>query len=291
MSPPSPRGIVALATCARLPDLWTDDQVLLERLRTCGLEVETPVWNDPAADWSAYSLVVVRSTWDYWHRRDEYIAWAHHVAAVSTLLNPADVIEWNTHKGYLRDLAGAGVPTAATAWLDAGASVDLAALMADRGWSDVVVKPAVSAGAEDTLRLADVGLVALQALADRVLTDRDVMVQPYLSAVETSGERSLLFIDRVLTHAVRRPPYLIAGRFADSAIVAAAEGERALAGQVLDAIPHDLLYARVDMVPDEDGSLVLMEVELVEPQLFFALSPAATQQMCAAIEARIRGSE
>ncbi len=287
MPPPNPPGTVALATCASLPDLWTDDQLLLASLRANGVATATPVWDDPAVDWASYALVVVRSTWDYWHRRDDYVTWARHVESVSTLLNPAEAIEWNTHKGYLRDLEAAGVPIVPTVWLSAGSAVELTELLDERGWSDVVVKPAVSAGAEDTLRLADVGMGVLQSLADRVLADRDLMVQPYLPAVETHGERSLLYVDRELTHAVRRPPYLTAGVWADSVLAEPADDERALAVQVLDAIPHELLYARVDMVPDGAGSLVLMEVELVEPQMFFALSATATQRMCASIVARV----
>lgn len=283
---PSAARPVALATCAALPDLWTDDQVLRSALVDRGTQVATPVWDDPAVDWAAYSIVVVRSTWDYWHRRTEYVGWARHVEAVSTLLNPAAVIEWNTHKGYLRDLEAAGVPIVPTTWLGAGSSVDLGALLAEKGWTDAVVKPAVSAGAEDTARLGDVGLPELQALAERVLTERDLMVQPYLTSVETSGERSLIYVEQELTHAVRRPPYLSAGRFADSVPAAPADDEQLLAQRVLDAIPHDLLYARVDMARGDDDVLMLMEVELVEPQLFFALSPTGSQRMCAAIEAR-----
>lgn len=281
-------SVVALATCAQLPELWTDDQVLLAALREMGAEVESPVWDSPRADWSAYDLVVIRSTWDYWHRRSEYLEWTRAVAAASRLCNPPDVVEWNTHKGYLRDLAAAGVPVVPTAWFTAGTRVDLSAVQAQRGWSDIVVKPAVSAGAEDTLRLADVGAVALQELADRVSPTRDVMVQPYVEAVDTTGERSLLYINGELAHAVRRPPYLSAGLFADSELTEPAADEAAVAERVLRAVPGQgpLLYARVDLVRDAEGDPMLMEVELVEPQLFFALSPGTTERMAHAVLSR-----
>ncbi len=280
---------VALATCTRLPDLWTDDQPVAALLRDRGLDVATPAWDDPGVDWSGFDLVVIRSTWDYWHRRPAYVAWARHLADVSVLLNPAPVVDWNTHKGYLRELADAGVPVVPTAWLDAGSTANIAALMRDRGWTDVVVKPAVSAAAEDTLRSGTAGMSAVQELADRVLPTRDVMVQPYQSAVESTGERSMLFVDGELTHAVRRPPYLTTGIGAESVRAEPADDEVAVAEQVLAAVPGgaaQLLYARVDMVRDDEGAPRLMEVELVEPCLFFALSDVATQRMASAIEAR-----
>jgi glutathione synthase/RimK-type ligase-like ATP-grasp enzyme len=288
--PTSARPRVALATCARLPDLWTDDQVLAAELRRRDLvEVATPAWDDEAADWGGFDLVVIRNTWDYWHRRDQYVAWADRVAAASTLLNPAPVVRWNTHKGYLRELEAAGVPVVPTAWLAAGGTGDIATLMAERGWADAVVKPAVSAAADDTARTSTVGVVEAQLLVDRVLARRDVMVQPYVEAVDTTGERSLLYVDGALTHAVRRPPYLSTGIEADSVAAEPAPDEIEVAEQVLDAVPGgagQLLYARVDLIRDAAGAPMLMEVELVEPQLFFALSADATLRMANAIEAR-----
>ncbi|HVF20039.1 MAG TPA: hypothetical protein VNA14_07345 [Mycobacteriales bacterium] len=288
MAPLSAPVSVALASCDRLPDLWDDDQVLAAELRRRGLDLSSPAWDDLSVDWAGFDLVVIRNTWDYWHRREEFVAWAHAVDAATTLLNPPDVVGWNTHKGYLRELATAGVPVVPTAWLAAGSHADVAGLIAERGWVDVVVKPAVSAAADDTLRLRTAGVDDVQRLVDRVLPSRDVMIQPYVDAVDTTGERSLLYIAGELTHAVRRPPYLSAGIDADSTPADAADDEIAVAEQVLDAVPGGrdrLLYARVDLIRDGDGAPMLMEVELVEPQLFFRLSEPATQRMATAIEA------
>ena len=135
---------IALVTCSTLPDLDPDDQRLLGPLRARGAEPVPAVWDDPSVDWSAFDLAVIRNTWDYTARRDEFVAWAR---SVPRLANPAPVIEWNTDKRYLADLAAAGLPVVPTAWL-ADASDDLP----ESGTH--VLKPAVGAGSVDAARFS-----------------------------------------------------------------------------------------------------------------------------------------
>ncbi len=113
---------IALATCAELPELDPDEQLLLEPLRALGIDAQPAVWDDAAIDWTAFDLVVIRSTWDYTARRDEFLAWA---GSVPRIVNPAPVLAWNTDKHYLNDLAKGGVPVVPTVWLDPGRAVDL----------------------------------------------------------------------------------------------------------------------------------------------------------------------
>ncbi|MDL2335376.1 MAG: hypothetical protein QFC55_05035, partial [Chloroflexota bacterium] len=105
---------IALATCAALPDLDPDEQLLLEPLRALGVEARAAVWDDATVDWAAFDLVVIRSTWEYASRRDEFVAWTR---SVPRIVNPANVVAWNTDKHYLRDLAAAGVPVVPTDWI------------------------------------------------------------------------------------------------------------------------------------------------------------------------------
>ena len=140
---------VALATCAEWPELWLDDHPLVAALRARGVAGVPCIWDDPDVDWAGFPLVAVRSTWDYTTQRAAFLAWAERVAAVTTLANPLPVLRWNSHKGYLRDLAAAGVPVVPTVW--ASEVIDLAAVLDERGWSRAVVKPAVSAGGRDTV--------------------------------------------------------------------------------------------------------------------------------------------
>jgi hypothetical protein len=224
-----------------------------------GIEGTPVVWDDPRVDWSSFDAAVVRSTWDYIERRDEFVAWAHRVGAATRLFNPASVLEWNTDKTYLRDL---GVPTVPIHWATPG--VDLP------DWPEYVVKPAISAGARDTVRTAD--RAAAEAHAARLLgAGRAAMVQPYIESVEHEGELSLVYFGGQFSHAVRRHPMLSGTdpAAADRVTLRDPDDDQfALAEGVLGKVSADLLYARVDLVRMPDGEPVLMEVELTEPYLY-----------------------
>jgi glutathione synthase/RimK-type ligase-like ATP-grasp enzyme len=266
---------IALATNAEFADLFFDDEPLRNALLARGADVAPAVWDDPAQDWASYDLVVLRSVWDYVERRDEFVAWAH---AVPRLANSARLVEWNTDKTYLRGLAEAGVPVVPTAWVTGSASLDV--LLRERGWPRAVVKPAVSAGARDTM-LSNGADPAAQALLDRLAANGTAMVQPYLPSVEDYGERSLLFMGGRLTHAVRRNPALSTDGFTryDARLVDVAPEELAVARAVLAALDETPLYARVDLARDEAGAPLLMELEVTEPQLFLRFSEPAAQAL------------
>jgi hypothetical protein len=294
---------IALATAAGFPDLDEDGAVLFAALGSRGLEGRPVVWTDPRADYSSYDLVVVRCTWDYHQRRDEFLAWAERVAATTALANAAPVLAWNTHKTYLHSLAEAGLPVVETAWLEPG---DAFAPPAD---GEYVVKPAVSAGSKDTNRYVagahdDLAVAHASAL---LAGGRTVMVQPYLHEVDTYGETALLFFNGELSHAIRKGPLLepamapVEGAYKEEAVEvwAPSVAELAVAERVLDAVARagagagrdDLLYARVDLVRGADGSPLLLELELTEPSMFLvhdgADGAAAAARFADAIAARV----
>jgi hypothetical protein len=276
----SPR--TALATAAEFPALDEDGPALLAALANQGVDAEPAVWSDGGVDWSAYDLVVVRSTWDYHLRRDEFLAWASSVARDTRLLNPVDVLAWNTDKTYLRTLHEAGLPVVPTQWLSPG---DTFAVPDFDGSGEYVVKPAVSAGSKDTNRYRCGEHDDLAAVHARELLDagRTVMVQPYLDAVDTAGETALLYFSDTFSHAIRKGPLLtaamepMAGAYKEETIGVRvpSAAERHTAEQVLDVLAdvapaarNDLLYSRVDLVPGPDGAPVLLELELTEPSMF-----------------------
>ncbi|MEU2614071.1 hypothetical protein ABZ570_21175 [Micromonospora sp. NPDC007271] len=284
---------VALVTCTALPDLDPDDRLVLTPLVARGVAVEAAIWDDPAVDWSGYDLVVLRSPWDYALRRDEFVAWAQ---KVPRLVNPADVVAWNTDKRYLAELSAAGVPTVPTVWVEPGESW----VPADSG--EYVIKPAVSAGSQDTGRydLADPAHRELATAHVRRLTDagRVAMIQPYLSAVDTSGETALLFLagpdGLAFSHAIRKGPMLtgpdlgVAELYKEEQIDprTARPEQLTVAQRTLAAVPGGpdrLLYARVDLIPGPDGAPVLVELELTEPSLFIGYADAAPDRLAAAI--------
>lgn len=291
------RSRVALVTCAELPDLDPDDRLVVPALAALGVRARPAVWDDPDVDWSRYDLAVLRSTWDYPGRRDEFVAWA---GRVPSLANPADVVAWNTDKRYLADLARAGAPVVPTTWAP---PADLSAAA-----GVVVIKPAVGAGSKDTGRydLADPDHRRLaEAHLDRLrAAGRVAMIQPYLSAVDDAGETALLFLrdpttgDLAYSHAVRKGPMLTgpdhgtAGLYLPEEISprTPAAAELSAARTVLGALPFGtrrLLYARVDLIPGPDGDPLLVELELAEPSLFLGHAEGAAARFAAAVTATL----
>jgi glutathione synthase/RimK-type ligase-like ATP-grasp enzyme len=283
---PRPMPDVFLATSADYRDLMDDDRLLVDALSDRGLKAVPAVWNDPGVDWGAAGTVVLRSVFDYIADRDAFLTWTERVEAETTLHNPARLVRWNSHKGYLRELETAGVPIVPTVWVAAGREVDLGSLLSERGWSDAVVKPTVGNGARGALRVTDSDG---QSHLDQLLSARDVMIQPYLPATEDPGERALIHIGGRFSHAIRKDQ-MLAGRpfsFDRTPSTSPDPRELKLASTILNAIPESpLLYARVDTLIDGDV-VRLMELEVIEPVLFFSKAPGSAERMSAEIAARI----
>jgi hypothetical protein len=289
---------IALATCTAYPALAEDDRLVIAPLAARGVVAEPAVWDDPSIDWSAYDVVVVRSTWDYVERHAEFLDWA---ARVPRLVNPADVLAWNTDKTYLRELAAAGVPVIDTAWLDTSNEHEVESALSADGRH--VVKPSVSASARDTrwyeLSAHDARAEALEHVRRIVSRGGTAMIQPYVDAVDVHGETAMLYVGGALSHAVRRSAVLVgpdgtAGN--DSVGTVALTTPRAVdlevAAAALDAVPggpERLLYARVDLVDDADGEPRVLEVELTEPSLFLRCDDRAPDRFAQAIASRSAG--
>lgn len=264
------RPTVTFVTCADLPDAAGEREPITAAMRRRGLECRWEIWDDDAVDWSKTPLVMVRTTWDYSRRRPEFLAWAERVEAVARLVNRASVLAWNTHKGYLAELEGAGVACVPT-WIGrAGDPVDPSITRAGR----VIVKPAVGAGG--------IGLAVRSADAvwDGLDGDVDYLVQPVLESVWTEGERSVFVLNGAPIAAVSKRPapgeirvqeeyggdfreLPLDERFAAVAVDAVATARR--------LVGVELPYARVDFLLD--GEWLVSEVELVEPGLYPTVAP------------------
>lgn len=285
---------VALATCSGLPSWEVDDRPLHAALAARGATVELEPWDDPGFAWRSCDACLIRTTWDYELRRDRFVAWAFRVAAETRLFNPPEIVRWNTDKRYLRELEARGVPVIPTVWLPAGGRCDLAALLAERGWSRGFLKPVVGSTARASLRfdVDDPGLAAAGRHLERTLAEEPMMLQPYLESVESEGELSVIFIDGEPSHAVRKVPvpgdWRVQDDFGASDEPIALDGRLlAVARQALAAVEPDLLYARVDLLQDAAGELRVTELELVEPSLFFRHRPEAADLLAAALLRRI----
>jgi glutathione synthase/RimK-type ligase-like ATP-grasp enzyme len=280
---------LALVTGTAGPSFMHDiDANLVGALEQRGATVHAPRWNDPDVDWGSFDLAVVRTTWDYPDDRDGFVAWAAEVEQVTALLNPAEVLRWNTHKSYLLELEDRGAPVVPTAWLAQGDRVDLAELLASRGWSRAVVKPAVGAGSVGLVRVDPDEREEGQRALDALLASGDAMVQPYLPSVETAGELSVVVLDGEVSHAVRKLPragdFRIQEEFGGRTHPVPLDREtRQLAAWAVEAAGTPLLYARVDLLEDEVGSHQLAELEATEPDLFLDAVPEAADRFADAI--------
>lgn len=291
---------IALASCSNLPGWEVDDAPFHASLQRRGIELHHPAWDDPEVNWAHFDACLIRTTWDYMERRVAFVEWAESVARTIPFFNPPEIIRWNTEKTYLRDLQQRGVPIAPTVFLEAGSRVDLSQHMREQGWSRGFLKPTVGATARETLRFDREDLEEAQAHLDRMLAEEGMMLQPYLAAVEDVGELSALYLGGRFSHAVRKVPqpgdYRVQDDFGakDFPVELSAQERRrsdeAVRAACESSPDGELLYARVDWLTDDSGHLVLTELELVEPSLFFRHSDTAAEQLAEGLLQRISAS-
>ncbi|MFE3184026.1 RimK family alpha-L-glutamate ligase [Streptomyces violascens] len=283
---------IAVVTSGAGFEYDVDLPLIVAALRAEGLAAGAVAWDADAVAWDGFDLAVIRSTWDYATRLDEFLTWADTTSRHTRLLNPAPMVRWSSDKRYLLELAGRGVPVVPTRVLEPGdqcAEADFAQP------ADVVVKPTVSAGARDTARY-EPGQAAAAVRHARMLLDqgRAVLIQPYLSLV-AEGERALVFVRGAFSHALRKGPLLTEPGVIDNFRVPhpdltpyrPTEAELRTASAALAAIPspETPLFARVDLALGENREPVVMELELIEPHLFLDTNPRGLKLLVEAVAA------
>lgn len=272
-------------------DGWVmDDDLAQEPLRALGWEVTTLPWSRPGVDWSRFEAVVIRSTWDYYKRLDEFLATLESIDRVGArLANPLDTVRWNVHKTYLRDLEARGLPVVPTLWQTGPDEERIRGFFDELATDEIVLKPAVSASAHDTFRLCrDSDLSGLPEL----FAGREVMIQPFLPSIVDEGEYSLFYFDGELSHTILKSPKDQDFRVQEEhgGFIRPADPPAPLPdlGQrIVEALPERPLYARVDLVRHDDR-FVLMELELVEPSLYFRIVPGSAERFARAFAEWIR---
>lgn len=285
---PASRKRIGLATFSGVPALTADDQLLAEELRGRDARVDALVWDDPGVRWAELDVLVLRSCWDYHRRPTEFLAWMDRLEREGVKVwNPPALVRWNAHKSYLRDLESADTAVLPTAWLSRGTPADLHALLEDRGWGEVVVKPAVSASAHGTWRTSLDRAREDQSRLDELLSHAELLVQPLAPEVARDGEWSFVFFRGEYSHAVLKRP--ATGDFRVQKELGGSEAAlepppslRAQARAVTARIPGSWLYARVDGI-DRGGVLTLFELELIEPVLFLGMDAGAPRRLADAI--------
>lgn len=278
---------IALCTWSDPSYVDPEPPQIAEALHAMGLDAEVVVWHSEA-DWASFDLVVIRSTWDYFDRLDEFLEWADRVDSVSRIINGPNIIRWNSHKGYLAELGEAGIPVLPSLALAKGAAHAVDRMLAV-GWTDVVIKPAVDGGARQALRTAAASPEAAEHLT-RLVEAGDTIVQPFAPSVEL-GETSLFYFGGDFSHAVRKVPK--AGDYRVQALHGGSEevheptrAELDVAARAMALAPDELVYARVDLI-DVEGQPTLMELELIEPDLFLRMAPGSVARFATAVAAQL----
>lgn len=270
-----------------------EDGLVADALQALGLAVARRSWSDPDMDWGSSRSLLFRSTWDYFDRFAEFSPWLRTVSAQTRLFNDAGLLRWNVDKHYLADLAARGVAIVPTRFVACGEAATLATIMAAQGWDEIVFKPVVSGAARLTYRADRASLAEHEPVFARCLAQEAMMVQRFEPGILADGELSLIVIDGRSTHAIRKTARAGDFRVQDDHggtvhAHAPSADERAFAEAAVAACPSLPLYARVDFVRDGGGGFRLMELELVEPELFFRFHPPAAAVLAAALAEKLR---
>jgi glutathione synthase/RimK-type ligase-like ATP-grasp enzyme len=284
---------LGIVTCDKCPTLIPGEKPLVPLLRQEGIDATPVIWNDPSADWSTYDALLVRSIWDYHLKSAQYLTWLEMLERHRLpVWNPIEVLRWNHHKFYLKELEERGVKIAPTLFFRSHERHSMKEIQAT-GWRDVVIKPAVSASGYRTHAFSMASTDGPQHL-EEALAHGDFLVQPFLSAIRDRGEVSMIYLNGKFSHAVLKRPR--AGEFRvqaehgghevpyspSAAIIRAGE-------TILEKTGMPLLYARVDGLV-EGTQFVLMELELIEPDLFLETAPGAVDRLAEGLIERLRPS-
>jgi glutathione synthase/RimK-type ligase-like ATP-grasp enzyme len=274
-----------LVTCDAIPDLDPDDRLLLSELRGRHIGTMVESWRDADVNWADAKLCIIRSTWDYHKDYATFLRWIEHVASVTAIKNERHLLRWNSHKSYIKELAILGLPVIPTAWITAKMPCQLSDVCETNGWRDVVIKPARGAAAHNVRRV-DGTTTDGQSHFELVLQGQDALVQPYLGSVTEYGERALVFFNGKFSHAVAKKPFdtVLAVSNHPSTITEATTEEVNVALSAVKAAPGKSLYARVDLLRDDEGSVCISELELIEPALYLGLHGSACGALADAIE-------
>jgi glutathione synthase/RimK-type ligase-like ATP-grasp enzyme len=292
--------LISAELASTAPDRRADAYLFDEQLEILragyepqGLAIETVRWVDEDVDWKRFAAVLIHCAWDYQDNHEGFLALLDSIAALGVpVFNPPDLARWNIRKTYLRDFESRGVPVIPTLWPEQPTTADVQDAFAAFGVDDVVLKRQVGAGARGQARYSKATTPQSEAGKSRPLLDRPGMIQPFIRSIAMEGEYSFLFVDGEFSHAlVKRAvkgEYRIQEAYGGSSErIDPASGDERAARAVLDVMDAPPLYARVDMVRGDDGRLLLMELEVIEPFLFPKDGPGIAAMLGKALKKRL----
>ncbi len=278
---------IALLTCEKLPDLNPEDQKLIPALAQHNIQAVATVWDDVNINWSQFDYLVFRNTWDYFEKEQEFILWLDHIKKLGIkTLNSIDTVKNNIHKFYLKELEQNGIPIIKTVFINKTEQLDVAKLIPNH-WNKAVIKPAFSAGSYLTEVFDKTQIQAINNQYQSIAANKELLLQEFMPEIQTLGETSFIFFDKKFSHAVNKKP--VSGDFRVQSLYG---GKYTLiepsaeliqkAQKVVNTFQEDLLYARVDGIVIKN-ELYLMEIECIEPDLYFNLSTNSLDKFVAAL--------
>ena len=255
-------------------NLLLEDQLVSDALKNEGISVERKSWSDPDFDWSTTKFIIFRSTWDYFDRYDEFTVWLKNVSTKTTLLNSAEIIHWNIDKHYLLDLKQKGIHICESYFIEKGTDTSLLELHDNLGWEKTVLKPCVSGAARHTYKLEKDTFDQHEMNFQELISNEAMMLQPFQENIMTIGEFSFVIINGKYSHAVLKiakpGDFRVQDDFGGTVHVHQANEEQIqFSENAVKACKGKPMYARVDVIIDNDDKLAISEIELIEPELWF----------------------
>lgn len=279
---------IGLVSCKQYARKEQDDLILERSLKNHGFYASIISWDDKKVDWGSFQCLIFRSCWNYYYHLDEFLEWLSYLEGLRiSIWNSSNTIRWNVNKKYLLDLQDQGIVTIPSVFISARGSIDINGVMEEKGWEQIVVKPAVGAASSGVISITRAEAFKKQKNVQKLLQSNDIIIQPFFSQIR-QGEWSFVFIGGHFSHAVLKKPGKDEFRIhphlgSTEALETPPFQLLQQAQQIYSAIDQRLLYARVDGV-DVDGKFHLMELELIEPYLFFPLYPSGADVFSKSIQ-------
>jgi glutathione synthase/RimK-type ligase-like ATP-grasp enzyme len=278
---------IALLTCVRLPELTPADQLLIPELAKHNIQAQAVIWDDSTIIWTDFDYLIFRNTWDYYEKESPFNLWLTTIQKLGIkTLNSLDIIEQNKHKFYLKALEKQGIPIIPTVFIEKTNFLNLAEIIPS-AWKKAVIKPAFSAGSylTEVFELSDTDKINSQY--QPIAVEKELLLQEFKPEIETHGETSFIFFNKKFSHAINKKPaagdFRIQVQFGGKYTSITPNSDLIQQAQtIVDTFPNNLLYARVDGIII-NNKIQLMEVECIEPDLYFNYSEGSLHRFVNAI--------
>ncbi|MEJ6583928.1 MAG: hypothetical protein QNL61_06375 [Crocinitomicaceae bacterium] len=275
-------------TTPYIQNVLDEDNALLLALERKGLQVIRTYWDNPYYDWSSTKYVIFRTTWDYFDRFEEFSIWLEKVNKVTTLINTKSLIYWNIDKHYLQDLEKLGVRIPPTVFIEQNEIRSLTEVVSTTSWNEFILKPAISGAARHTYKINRENLPTYESQFSELIANESMLIQEYQKQITTKGEVAFMIFGGKFSHAILKTAkpgdFRVQDDFGGTVeFYLPNKDEIQFAETIVSKLQPVPVYARVDVIWDNENQLCIGEVELIEPELWFRMSSTAADKCADAI--------